>query len=259
MTLEGVAPNDQCGPERAGSCPPLPDGWPMRSFLGRLKDRVRADILQIGTHCHFSPEEILIQEGDRSQYVVLLHSGFAKVTAQLENGREALLAIRAGGDIVGEMAALDDAPRSATVTACGEISASVVEYEDLQLFLHRHSDAAITLTGMVVEKLRWANRRRVEYGGLPVKARLARVLSELALSHGHQVRRSLVIGVALSQPELAAPTGSSEVTVHKALRELRQERLLATGYRRVTVLDLAGLRRTAGLPDPPFRHPQKPY
>ncbi|QLH25614.1 Crp/Fnr family transcriptional regulator [Streptomyces sp. Rer75] len=216
-------------------------------------------MLQLGTRRRFSPEEILIQEGDRSQYVVLLHSGFAKVTAQLENGREALLAIRAGGDIVGEMAALDDAPRSATVTACGEVSASVVEYEDLRLFLHRHSDVAITLSGMVVEKLRWANRRRVEYGGLPVKARLARVLSELALSHGHQVRRSLVIGVALSQPELAALTGSSEVTAHKALKELRQEGLLSTGYRRITVLDLPGLRRIAGLPDSPIRHPQKPY
>ncbi|WAP55059.1 Crp/Fnr family transcriptional regulator [Streptomyces sp. S465] len=255
MTLEGTASNYQCDPERAGSRPPLPGGWPIRSFLGRLQENIRADILQLGTRRHFSPEEILLQEGDRSQYVILLHSGFVKVTAQMENGREALLAIRAGGDIVGEMAALDDAPRSATVTACGEISANVVECEDLQLFLHCHSDAAITLTGMVVEKLRWANRRRVEYGGLPVKARLARVLSELAASHGHPVRRSLVIGVALSQPELAALTGSSEVTVHKALRELRQERLLATGYRRITVLDLPGLRRTAGLPDPPSRHP----
>ncbi|MEU5643442.1 Crp/Fnr family transcriptional regulator [Streptomyces milbemycinicus] len=231
----------------------------MRSFLGRLHGRVRTDMLKLGTRRHFSPEEILIREGDRSHYVVLLHSGFAKVTAGLENGREALLAIRAGGDIVGEMAALDDAPRSATVTACGEISASVVEYNDLQLFLRRHSDAAMTLTGMVVEKLRWANRRRVEFGSLPVKARLARVLSELAISHGHPVRRSLVIGIALSQPELAALTGSSEVTVHKALRELRQEGLLATGYRRITVLDLSGLRRTASLPDSPPHHPQKPY
>ncbi|MGO4756833.1 cyclic nucleotide-binding domain-containing protein, partial [Streptomyces sp. 2MCAF27] len=78
-------------------------------------------MLELGALRRFSPEEILIREGDRSHYVVLLHSGFAKVTARLDNGSEALLAIRASGDIVGEMAALDDAPRSATVTACGEI------------------------------------------------------------------------------------------------------------------------------------------
>jgi CRP-like cAMP-binding protein len=225
-------------------------GWSAQSFLGRLSERDRTDLLRLGTRRCFSAAEVLIQEGDLSQYVVLLHSGFAKVAARQDNGRSALLAIRASGDIVGEMAALDSAPRSATVTACEDLSASVIECDDLQHFRARHPVADTMLTGMIVERLRFANRRRAEFGGLPVKERLARVLSELALAHGHRVRRSLVIGVSLSQPELAALTSSSEGAVHKALRQLRQERLVSTGYRRTTVVDLPGLCRVAGLPGP---------
>ncbi|MFF7181198.1 cyclic nucleotide-binding domain-containing protein [Streptomyces sp. NPDC008121] len=221
------------------------EGWPTGSFLGALPEAVRADLLNIGTRCRYVPEEILMHEGERSRHVVLLRSGFVKVTARLANGHEALLAIRVGGDIVGEMAAMDDAPRSATVTACGDIAASIVRESDLRLFLDTRPQAALAIAGIVTQRLRWANRRRVEFGGFPVKVRLARVLAELAASYGHRVPRGLVIGVDLTQPELAALTGSAEVTIHKALAELRRDDLITTGYRRTTVLDLDRLRRVA--------------
>ncbi|MFJ1913466.1 Crp/Fnr family transcriptional regulator [Streptomyces sp. NPDC088147] len=224
------------------------EGWPARSFLGGLSEPVRTELLKLGTRCRYLHEEALLREGDRSNHVVLLRSGFVKVTSRLDNGHEALLAIRVGGDIVGEMAAMDeDAPRSATVTACGEVAASIVRESDLRLFLDSHSEAARAINRIVVRRLRWANQRRVEFGGYPLKVRLARVLADLATSYGHPVPRGLVIGVDLTQPEMAALTGSAEVTIHKALAELRRGGLITTGYRRTTVLDLDRLREVARL------------
>ena len=49
----------------------------------------------------------------------------------------------------------------------------------------------------------------------------------------------------LTQPELAALVGAAEPTVHKALAKLRRRGLIVTGYRQMTVLDLAELRATA--------------
>ncbi|MFF4060622.1 Crp/Fnr family transcriptional regulator [Streptomyces sp. NPDC001668] len=138
------------------------EGWPARSFLGGLSEPVRTKLLGVGTRCRYVPEEILIREGDLSNHVVLLRSGFVKVTARLDNGHEALLAIRVGGDIVGEMAAMDDgAPRSATVTACGEIVASIVRESDLRSFLESHPEAARAVNRIVVQRLRWSNQRRL--------------------------------------------------------------------------------------------------
>lgn len=59
-----------------------------------------------------------------------------------------------------------------------------------------------------------------------------------------------MIGFQLTQPELAALTGAAETTVHKGLRELRDEGLLGTGYRTTTVHDLARLARVAELAEP---------
>ncbi|MGW6355942.1 cyclic nucleotide-binding domain-containing protein [Streptomyces sp. NPDC055092] len=68
----------------------------------------------------FDADAVLVRQGMNDRYVLLLLSGLTKVTAVVENGETSLLAVRAGGDTVGEMAAMDgSAPRSATVTACG--------------------------------------------------------------------------------------------------------------------------------------------
>ncbi|MGP4112120.1 Crp/Fnr family transcriptional regulator [Streptomyces sp. 4N509B] len=223
-------------------------GWPARSFLGSLSLPLRTELLRLGVPSEYRGEEALIREGDCSTHVVLLRTGVTKVTAHLDNGNEVLLAIRVGGDLVGEMAAMDAAPRSATVSACGVVEAIVIENDDLQRFLQMYPEVARSIASMMAERLRWANRRRLEFSGYPVKVRLARVLAELAATHGHQVRQSVVIGVTLSQPELAALTGSAGHTIQKALRELREAGLLTTNARRISVRDLPRLRETAHLP-----------
>src|SRR5690606_38852650 len=100
---------------------------------------------------------------------------------------------------------------------------------------------------LVADRLRWANRRRLDFRGYPVKVRLARLLVELATTYGHPVDGGAVLGCRLTQPELAALTGAAETTVHKGLRELRDEGLLETGYGSTVIHDLPRLRHIADL------------
>lgn len=95
--------------------------------------------------------------------------------------------------------------------------------------------------------MRWANRRRLDFRGYPAKVRLARLLVELAVSYGTAGTGGVVIGCRLTQPELATLIGAAETTVHKVLRELRDEDLLVTGYRSTAIRDLPRLRKLADL------------
>ena len=104
---------------------------------------------------------------------------------------------------------------------------------------------AAQVTATVGRRLRWANERRSEFSAFPVHLRLARVLSEIAISCGEAVGEGLQIGVGLSQTELATLVGAREDTVQRALRLLRERGLLRTGYRRIVVLDEPGLRALA--------------
>jgi DNA-binding GntR family transcriptional regulator len=59
----------------------------------------------------------------------------------------------------------------------------------------------------------------------------------------------VVIDIRLTQPELATLIGAAETTVHKVLRELREEDLLETRYRATVIRDPTRLRRLADLAD----------
>ncbi|WP_406369594.1 Crp/Fnr family transcriptional regulator [Streptomyces sp. NBC_00647] len=221
--------------------------WPARSLLGVLSPSARQDLLGLGTEVRFDAGAVLLREGDSHQHIYLLVSGFTKVTATVENGETSLLAVRAAGDTVGEMAAMTGAPRSATVTACGPLTARVSRRDELRALLEDRPVISMALTGMVADRLRWANRRRLDFRGYPAKVRLARLLVELAESYGSFGAGGVEIGCRLTQPELATMVGAAETTIHKVLRELRADRLLETGYRSTIIRDLPRLERLADL------------
>ncbi|WP_432139610.1 MULTISPECIES: Crp/Fnr family transcriptional regulator [unclassified Streptomyces] len=221
--------------------------WPRRSLLGAVREEARRELLAAGVRTPFEAGEVLLHEGARDRHVLLLLGGFAKVTARVENGEESLLAVRVGGDTVGEMAALDGSPRSATVTACGPLTARLLQPAALHALLARRPDIHLALTGIIADRLRWANRRRLDFRGYPAKVRLARLLVELATTYGHPADGGMVLGCRLTQPELAALTGAAETTVHKGLRELRRDGLLETGYASTLIRDLARLRELGDL------------
>lgn len=232
-------------PHRAA--PHGPDEWPTRSLLGVLPSPARQELLTLGTEVHYTPGHVLLSEGATDRHALLLLSGFAKVTATVENGRESLLAVRVGGDTVGEMAALDGSPRSATVTACGPMTARVLPPGAVHELLRRRPEVSMALTRIVADRLRWANRRRLDFRGYSAKVRLARLLVELATAYGRPERGGVVIGCRLTQPEMAALTGAAETTIHKGLRELRAGGLLETGYGSTTIRNLAELKVLADL------------
>lgn len=215
------------------------------SFLDILPEGTRAAFGQLGSRRRYAVGDVLISEGDHEQELVMLHHGLVKVTVRLDDDRVALMDIRIAGDVVGELAAMDLGPRSATVTACGDVVATVVPRNELLPFLHANPEVSLALNRLLCGRVRRSDRRRLEFGEYPVLVRLARVLVELAVSYGRQERNAVRIDVNLSQSEFAALTGSTTDTVHKALARLRRDELITTGLRQTYVRDLVRLRQVA--------------
>jgi CRP-like cAMP-binding protein len=191
--------------------------------------------------------EVLIREGDTTRFVVVLLDGVVKATGLTLDGKEALLAIRIGGDIVGEFSALDERPRSSTVTTCGTIVGRVIRQADFLAALRRDSLLAQEVNRSTVAKLRAANARRVDFTGYNAPTRLARVLRELAIRYGDRSGNRVVISWPLTQPELASLAAVAEPTAQKALRKLREGDVITTGYRSLTIVDFSALNRIAGV------------
>jgi CRP/FNR family transcriptional regulator, cyclic AMP receptor protein len=222
--------------------------WAPDGLLHSLSPADRQALLRLGTRKQYSPGARLLGEGDRTTFAVIILDGYVKISAVTEGGTESLLAIRTAGDVIGELAALDGSPRSATAVAAGAVLGRVLTKPDLDACFRSHPAIAVGFNRAVAAKLRVATRHRVDFRGRDAKERLARVLLELFGDPAGPRSRARQ-GLLLTQAELAGLIAASESAVHQALRELRDAGAVDTSYRRLTITDVDALRAIASPSD----------
>jgi CRP-like cAMP-binding protein len=168
-----------------------------------------------------------------------------KATSHTVGGAEIVLAVRGPGALLGELSAVSREPRSATVQALEPITALVMPLADFEVYLKEHGRVAFLLMRLIAERLRDADRKRIEFGAQDTTGRVAARLVELAERFGTPVEGGVRIGLPLSQDELAGWIGASREAVSKALGVLRSAGWIRTSRLSVVVLDLEALRDRA--------------
>ncbi len=92
-------------------------GVPIFSELGT---RELKSILQIAHHRHYEPDEPIVREGQPSAGMYIILQGEVHITRRSPQGLEIDIADMQKGDFFGDVGLLDNAPRTATVTATTE-------------------------------------------------------------------------------------------------------------------------------------------
>jgi CRP/FNR family transcriptional regulator, cyclic AMP receptor protein len=216
------------------------------SFLEALTATEAGWLHERGVARRFERGAALFHERQLSDRVMLLLEGRVKIASASEDGREAVLAFRGPGEVLGELSAIDGQPRSASVTAVDPVRALVVPAADFRAFLERTPRATLWLLTRVISRLREADRKRVEFGTSDTIGRVAARLVELAERYGRPSEHGVRSDLPITQEELASWVGSSREGVNKALHTLRGLHWVETERRSITVLDLEALRRRAG-------------
>jgi len=193
----------------------------------------------------FARGAALFHERQAADRVLVLLEGCVKLTSLSDSGKEVVLAIRGPGDLLGELAAIDGEPRSATATALEPVTAMSIPASDFQRFLQQHPRVALTLLKVVTRRLRDADRKRVEFASEDSMTRVAGRIVELSERFGDEVAQGLEIDLPISQEELAGWTGCSRDSVVNALQAMRGLGWIETHRRRIVVRDIDALRRHA--------------
>jgi CRP/FNR family cyclic AMP-dependent transcriptional regulator len=190
----------------------------------------------------FTRGATILHQGEVPGRVVVIERGHAKVTVMTDDGKEAVLAFRGPGDIVGEAAALSGEPRSATVRALEPIDAMAVPVGDFEALLEQHPRIALVLLRVVIARLEEADRQQLEFAAFQTIGRVALRLVELADRFGEPCDDGVRIALRISQEELAGWAGASREATSKALHDLREIGLIDTQRRSLTVRSVDGLR-----------------
>jgi CRP-like cAMP-binding protein len=218
---------------------------PAGSFADELDpDDLRALIAR-GTPRSFRAGQALLHEGQLPDRVLLLRAGRVKVVSNTAGGREAVLAFRGPGDLVGEQAAIDEQPRSASLVAIEPVEALALTHQAFRDFLLAHPRVSLVLLRMMSQRLRAASAMHVEFTGSNTLGRVAVRLLELCDRYGEQAGGEIRIALPISQEELAGWTGASIESVGRALQTMRELGWITTRRREIRVLDIDALRSAA--------------
>lgn len=208
-----------------------------------LDERDGVALLQLGHTRQWQLGEALFYAEDRADSAIILTAGLVKIHRITAAGAEVVLGLSGPGDLLGEISAVSDAPRSASATALEPARGSVVSVPDLRAFLAAHPHATLSLLAMTLRRLYSADQRRLEFATAESLARVASRLVELAERFGEQrENRAIEVALPITQEELASWSASSREAAARSLRTLRELRLIETHRMRLTVLDLDGLR-----------------
>jgi CRP/FNR family cyclic AMP-dependent transcriptional regulator len=201
-----------------------------------------------GWRRRFPRGAVLFQEGASSEQVMIVLSGRVKISHFTADGREIILAVRGPGELLGELSAIDQEPRSATALAAEPVEALVLTVEDFHQFVAATPRAAMVMLVGLVRRLREADRKRIEFAAYDTVGRVALRLLDLAEQFGEPVGRdgpAVRITVPLSQQELAGLIGASREAVSKALQHLRARGWIETQRRGISILDPEALAKRA--------------
>jgi CRP/FNR family transcriptional regulator, cyclic AMP receptor protein len=214
-------------------------------FWQLLTAQQREALAAAGQTRRYAPGDVLIGEHEHTDHVVVIRGGCVKVATQAVDGYEAVLALRDGGDLVGELAGLDGGPRSATLRALTYVEALVIPAARFAAFRAAHPSADAALHRVVSSRLREADQYRTAAGAQDTAQRLAVLLLDLAGRYGVAQPEGTVIGLPLGHDDFAGLILTSTRTVARILERWRASGWVLTGRRSITVTDLAALRRLA--------------
>ena len=190
----------------------------------------------------FARGEVVFHEGDPGDALHLIAKGRFAVRVTTRLGERATLAIRGPGEAFGELALINNAPRSATVAALepGEtFSIRQAEFDELR---REHPGVNRILVSLLANSVRRMDELIVEALYAGAEKRVLRRLRDLAALYRED---SQSITIPLTQDDLAGLAGTSRATVNRVLREEEQRGTVSLGRGKTTIVDLEELKRRA--------------
>jgi CRP-like cAMP-binding protein len=193
----------------------------------------------------YAKDEVIYLRGDPGTAFYVIATGKVKIALTSPDGKELILRRLGPGGFHGELALLDDEPRSADAIATESSVLLVLQRDAFRQFLADHPEVATKLLGTVSQYLRRNADLIQDATFLDVPARLARILLELAGAPGatELPPPGAVIPDRMKQGELASLVGATRESINKWLGSFEKQGLISYDKGQITLLRPSGLKQ----------------
>ncbi|HRJ40792.1 MAG: Crp/Fnr family transcriptional regulator [Caldilineaceae bacterium] len=188
----------------------------------------------------FDKDDIIFRQGDESREIYIVLRGKVRIYKISPSGNETSIDIFSVHDVIGELAAIDSSPRSATGKAIGKVSLLTMSHERFLYHLENVPGLALGLAQLLAHKLRWTASFAESIAQFDAAGRLLHILLYYVERYGKELEAGhrYSVDLALNQTDLASMVGARREWVNRLLSDWRRRGLLEFERGVITILDM---------------------
>ncbi len=211
-------------------------------FTDALTEAQRRDVREMARMFEVKRGQQIYAAGDPSDQVFLLKVGVVRISAHAGADDERILAFLYPGDIFGELAVVDDAPRGHIAIAHEDAVLCSFARDVLLRIIPQAPALGYRITKLIGVRLRRFETRVEELLFKSAHARIARVLLDMAADCGIKDNGGVLIPIRLNQKDLGNLVGLARETVNVVLQDFRARGLVDATRSSIRITDPSRLR-----------------
>jgi CRP-like cAMP-binding protein len=205
------------------------------NLFADLKDNELETISRILYVNTYHRGQLIFQEGEDGNALFVVLKGRVKVCLYDEEGREYVLDVIGKDGFFGELALIDELPRSANAIAMEGSDLLIVRRADFTKLLMENPSISVHILKVLAGRLRVADERIKWLAFLNVEGRILKYLLEVGSRLGIRMKDYVIIERGPSQIEIANSCGCSRETVSRMISSLVKKGVISVRRRQYTL------------------------
>ncbi len=218
--------------------------------LGRFKD-INPDCLETLSEnktCNiYKKGQLLLHEGSRPMGVFCIKQGKVKVFKLGQQGKEQITAVLKEGDLVGYRAMLGDSLFHVSVEALEDVVACHIPKSDFIAAFENDRSLHKKIIGELSSEVMSLTSIITDLAQKPVRERTAAAMVMLHDVYKNGSNESEPVDINLTRESLANIVGTATETLIRILHDFKEENLIESKGRKLTVKDIKTLQRIGGI------------
>jgi len=207
------------------------------------------ELTAIMSHRHFSAGDEILHQAETSQLFAIIVSGIVKLTRMLPDGREQIVGLLSGSDILGDINSATSHDNAECVT---DVELCCFRRKQFETVLDKHPELARHLLKKASDGLDQARDWMIVLGRLGAVEKLSRFLLWLcrqehaSCRHGTRSNPGPVVHILLKREEIAGFLGMTIETVSRNMSKLKTDGIIELiDAKSMRILDVDRLRDLA--------------
>lgn len=192
--------------------------------------------------------QTLFVQGNHPFGLYCINSGNIKVTRTGTDGKESIVRIVTGGDVLGHRSLFTSEYYSATATAIEDTKVCFIDKKYILKLIEEKPSVSLHIINKLSRDMGAAEGKISSFHQKNVRERLAELLLILKESHGEKLPNGHIkLNIKLTREEMATMIGTANETLIRFISEFKEEGLIDQSGKAIMILDEERLIEWANL------------